>query len=197
MATRKPATPTDEKFTNVDLNIIEVLEAIDRKDYGYYDRLTEEQKKKFVPYLVVQWLSSVDSRDLNVNMFSVMSTEFHANKHLFNERVQQHPKLQWLMLCSASTGTKQYHKWIPSLKEKIAQLKEKASTKDVTDHFKKMYPQAAEADVKAFSEQFTIKQNHKYRLAKMYPHLKMDEIDLLSTVVTSRDIDKYEEESGN
>ena len=41
MATKKQI-PKDEKFENTDLDLFEVLAALDKKDYGYYDRLTEE-----------------------------------------------------------------------------------------------------------------------------------------------------------
>jgi hypothetical protein len=38
MATRKPAVPIDEKLEDQDLNIFDVLSALDRKDYDYYDK---------------------------------------------------------------------------------------------------------------------------------------------------------------
>ena len=40
MATKKN-TPVDEKFEAQDFNLFDALTAMDKKDYGYYDRLTE------------------------------------------------------------------------------------------------------------------------------------------------------------
>ena len=58
MAT-KNSTPKDEKFEKTDIDLFDVLAAMDKKDYGYYDKLTEEQKKKFVPYMMVLWMSCI------------------------------------------------------------------------------------------------------------------------------------------
>lgn len=55
----KAKTPIDEKFEKIDFDLFEALAAIDRKDYGYYDRLTEEQQRKFSPYMMVRWMSSM------------------------------------------------------------------------------------------------------------------------------------------
>jgi hypothetical protein len=41
MATKKPATPKDEKFEGQDFDLFEALSALDRKDYGYIESLTE------------------------------------------------------------------------------------------------------------------------------------------------------------
>jgi hypothetical protein len=42
----KVKTPVDEKFEKQDFNLFEAITAIDKKDYGYYDRLTPEQTTK-------------------------------------------------------------------------------------------------------------------------------------------------------
>ena len=49
-------TPVDEKFEKQDFNLFEAIAAIDKKDYGYYDRLTTEQQRKFVPFMMVHWI---------------------------------------------------------------------------------------------------------------------------------------------
>jgi hypothetical protein len=58
MATKK-TTPTDEKFVAQDFNLFDALAAMDKKDYDYYDRLTDEQQKKFVPYMMTHWMSAI------------------------------------------------------------------------------------------------------------------------------------------
>ena len=135
MATRKPAVPTDEKFENTDLDIFKVLEALDKKDYGFYGRLTEEQQKKFVPYIITHWMSAVSATGV-LGAYYTMSTDVNANRHLFNERIMQHPELQWLMLCAASPGMgKQFHQWIPHLNAKFGRLEARASKKDAKEYF--------------------------------------------------------------
>ena len=133
MATKKPATPVDEKFEKQDFDLFEALAALDKKDYGYIDKLTEEQQKKFVPYMMTHWMSAIKGAN-DIQGYYLMSTEYHANKYLFNEVVQKHPKLQWQMLCASSPGLgKQFHQWIPHLSSKIAQLKETPKTKEINE----------------------------------------------------------------
>ena len=97
MATRKAAVPVDEKFDKQDLDLFEVLAALDKKDYDFFDRLSPEQQKKFVPFTMIQWLSAIKGSE-GLSRYYVMSTAEYANKYLFNENIQKHPKLQWLML---------------------------------------------------------------------------------------------------
>ena len=118
MATKK-STPVDEKFEAQDFNLFDSLTAMDKKDYGYYDRLTEEQQKKFVPYMMTHWMSAIKGSG-DVQGYYLRSVDYHANKYLFNEHVQKHPKLQWYMLCASSPGLgKQFHQWIPHLGSKV------------------------------------------------------------------------------
>jgi len=195
MATTKLSP--DEKFENVDFDLFKAIDAIDRKDYGWWDTLTEEQTKKFSAYMLLHWISSVKASGA-MGAYYIMSTDLNANKHMFNERIQQHPHLQWLMLCSASPGMgKQYHQWIPHLNSKLAELKTKATLKEVRDYFEKVYPTASKEDVKEIAQHWTQEQNHQHRLAELFPDMKIDDIKALSVVVTAEDLDKYEAESGN
>ena len=85
--------PTDEKFEKQDFNLFEAIAAIDKKDYGYYDRLTPEQQRKFVPFMMLHWISVVKGKR-ELAQYYLQSVDFHANMHLFNENVIKHPKLQ-------------------------------------------------------------------------------------------------------
>lgn len=197
MATKKASIPTDEKFEKTDLDLFEVLAALDKKDYGYYDRLTPDQQKKFVPYMLIQWMSAIKGAS-EVQGYYVMSTEYNANKYLFNESVQRHPKLQWLMLCAASPGIgKQFHQWIPNIKEKVSKLKEAAVAKDIRDYYTKIYPKADTTTVKELADAFVVDQKRKMHLSKIFPNLKLSDIETLNQVVTDEDIKQYERDSGN
>ena len=196
MAT-KAKTPTDEKFDKQDLDLFEVLAALDKKDYGYYDRLSEEQKKKFSSYMMTHWMSQVKANG-GIQGYYVRSVDHYANEHLFNENVMKHPKLQWQMLCASSPGIgKQFHQWIPHLSDKIGKLREQAKVKDVKDYFKKIYPTANDKDLTEYSTEFTKQQNKKYYLAKQFPEMKLSDIETLSGLVSDADIEHYEEDRGN
>lgn len=47
-----------ESNTKLDINLL--LEKIDMADYGYYDTLSDKEKKHFQPYVVLRWISSLD-----------------------------------------------------------------------------------------------------------------------------------------
>ena len=198
MATKKPAIPQDEKLENQDFNLFEALAALDKKDYGYYDRLTPEQQRKFEPFMLIKWLSYVKGSG-DIAGYYVMSIEYNANKYLFNEYIyKKHTKLQWLMLCAASPGLgKQQRQWLPQIKERVSLLKNPAELKDIKEYFTKIYPKANTEDITEYSKEFVKGQKKKVYLAEIYPHLKIADIEVLSQTVTDEDITQYEKDRGN
>jgi len=197
MPKKKVAVAKDEKFEKQDFNLFEALDALDKKDYGYYDRLTPEQQKKFVPFMLIHWMSAIKSNG-DLSRYYVISTNEHANKYLFNERVMKNPKLQWLMLCAASPGLgKQFHQWIPHIKDRVSKLREPAKTKDIKEYFKKVYKSASDSDLTAISEVFVETHKRKMYLAEKFPNMKFEDIELLSELITDDNIHEYEKELGN
>ena len=196
MATKKN-TPVDEKFEAQDFNLFDALLAMDKKDYGYYDSLSEEQQKKFVPYMMTHWMSAIKGSG-DVQGYYLRSVDYHANKHLFNEYVQKHPKLQWYMLCASSPGLgKQFRQWIPHLGSKVTSLKEPAKTKDIKEYYTKIYPKVDSDDIDEIAKAFVLEHKRKCYLAETYPNLKQSDIEVLSQLVTEEDIKQYEKDRGN
>lgn len=101
------------------LNINNEMRQFDRKNRQFYDELDESEKKKFSPYLMIRWGSSVEgSRDLQE--FYVIATNERLNKHFFAVSTSAHKKLQWLLATTVSPnmGTPR-HPWIAP-KKKVA-----------------------------------------------------------------------------
>lgn len=195
MVTKK--TQSEEKFQNIDFELFPALEALDKKDYSYYKRLTDEQKKKFVPYMIVHWMSQIKSNK-GLQEYYLRSVDYHANTYLFNENVQKHPELQWLMLCASSPQLgKQFHQWVPHLSERIGKLKDKAKEKDVQDYFTKIYQNADTSDIKEITKAFVEEQHKKIYLAEQFPNLKFDDLEILAQLTTNDDILQYERDKGN
>lgn len=46
--------------SNIKLDINLLLEKIDMAEYGYYETLSDKEKKHFQPYIVLRWLSALD-----------------------------------------------------------------------------------------------------------------------------------------
>jgi hypothetical protein len=146
---------------------------------------------------MIQWMSAIKASG-DLQGYYLMSVEYHANKYLFNENVQKHPKLQWLMLCASSPGMgKQFHPWIPQIKEKVSLLKEPAQLKDVKEYYKKIYPKADDDDITEVSKAYVTEQKKKCYLATVYPEMKIADIETLSQMVTDEEIEQYERDRGN
>lgn len=194
---KKTSPPADEKFQNIDFPLFEAINAIDNKDYGYYDRLTPEQQKKFIPWMLLNYVSTVKSNTA-LQQFHLLSTEEFANKYMFNECISNHPKLQWMMLCASALGKgKQFHPWIPQIKERVSKLKDKANVGDIKEYYGKIYPTESETAHKELAEAFVKEQTRKVYFAGKFPHLKFDEIEILNSIITDNEIEQYEKDNGN
>jgi len=199
MATRKAKVeiPTDEKLADTDVDLFGILGAIDKKDYGYYERLSEVQQKKVALFILVHWTSAVKA-SAEVQGYYLRSVDFHANKYLFNENVMRHPKLIWLMLCASSPGMGKFqHQWIPHIKPKVSSLIEDANLADMKKYYAKIYPRAGTAAVDEISKEFVRDQRRKRHLASVYPNMKLVDIEQLSQLITDEQIAQYESDRGN
>jgi hypothetical protein len=196
MAT-KAKTPVNEKFEKQDFDLFEALNALDKKDYAWFDKLTEDQQRKFVPFMMTHWMSAIKGNS-ELQAYYVMNTEYTANKYLFNEYVQKHPKLQWLMLCAASPGLgKQFHQWIPHITQSVSKLKSAAKVKDIKEYYAKIYPNADSDSIQEVAEAFVVDQKRKMHLSELFPNLKIQDIETLNHLITDTEIEAYERERGN
>lgn len=187
----------DEKWEKQDFDLFQAIEAIDKKNYDWFFQLSDEQQKKFVPYMLLHWISTVKGGRQLVQYY-LLSTEAYANTHMFNEVIQKHPQLQWLMLCASSPGMgKQFHQWLPHLNSKIGTLKEAAKLKDVSDYLEKVFLKADKASIKEYAVEFTAQQNHKHRIAKLFSDAKIEDVEVLATLITPDDLDQYDINCGN
>ena len=191
----KAKTPIDEKFEKIDFDLFEALSAIDRKDYEYYDRLSEEQKRKFNPYMLLIWLSSVKGRD---QLVSLTRANVMANNNMFAERMQDNPKLQWLSLCAASLGKgKQFREYLPTLSKSVVDYKKTATLDEVKKYFSKLHPNVDQELINEISKLFVEQQKRKCYLAEKFPTMKIADINVLNELLTDEEIKEYERDSGN
>jgi len=94
-----------------------VLSAMDRKDRKFYDSLSNEEKKAFSPFLMNRYASSVKGPS-ELQEWWLIATNKRVNTYFFD--LGKHPKLQWLLLTSASPGMgSAFHEWIAN-KKKVA-----------------------------------------------------------------------------
>ena len=103
------------------LNIQSEMRAFDGKDRDFYDSLTEEEQRKFAPFLMIRWGSAVEaSREMQE--YYVIATNERLNRHFFSINTARHKKLQWLMATSVSPDLGAHrHPWIAPYKRDKAQ----------------------------------------------------------------------------
>lgn len=187
-----------DKLEKHDFDLFQALDAIDKKQYDYYDSLTAEQQKKFSPYMLTMWTSLVNNKNNNITSYYVMNTEYSANKHMLNDVISNHASLQWMMLCAASPGVgKQFRQWLPTLSADIVSLKREAKIKEISEYFKKTERNISDTQAGEMAEIFVDNQKYLYRLSKLCPTLKIQDIEVLSKLVTPEQVKDYEAQHGN
>jgi len=118
------------------LSIANEMKMFDHKVRDFYDELTDEERKKFAPFLMIRWGSAVEgSRDLQE--FYVISTNERLNKNFFNISSSKHRKLQWLMATTVSPGMGSLrHNWIAPKKKEAGAGSMKKQLAELFPHYK-------------------------------------------------------------
>jgi hypothetical protein len=135
------------------LSIQNEMSQFDRKNRGFYDSLTDEERKKFSNYLMIRWGSSVQgSRELQE--FYLIATNERLNKHFF--AINRHPRLQWLCATAVSPGLGAHrHQW-------IAPKKKEGSTSAVRKQLSELFPQMKSDDLDVMARISTQKELDAY-----------------------------------
>ena len=118
------------------LSIANEMKMFDHKVRTFYDDLTDDERKKFAPFLMIRWGSAVEgSRDLQE--FYVISTNERLNKNFFNISSSKHRKLQWLMATTVSPGWGSLrHNWIAPKKKEAGAGSMKKQLAELFPHYK-------------------------------------------------------------
>jgi len=133
------ATQTSDK-----LNIANEMLQFDRKNRAFFDELTEEEQKKFSPFLMVRWGADVQG-SAELQAYYLMSTNERLNKNFFDISTKDHKKFQWLLATTVSPGMgKQYHKWLAA--------KKKTSDNKAERFLAALYPHMRDDDIKLLAE---------------------------------------------
>lgn len=126
------------------LSIKSETAALDRKDRDFYDSLTEEEKKKFSPYLMLRYSACVEGTS-DMQAWYLMATNERVNKNFFEISTSQHKKLQWLMCTTVSPALgNQRHYWLPAKKAE----KDNKAIKFLTA----LYPELKPDDIELLAE---------------------------------------------
>lgn len=127
------------------LNIANEMLQFDRKNRAFYDELSEDEQKKFSPFLMVRWGADVQG-SAELQAYYLMSTNERLNKNFFDISTKDHKKFQWLLATTVSPGMgKQYHKW-------LAAKKKEAANNKAEKFFAELHPELRHDEIKLLAE---------------------------------------------
>ena len=89
------------------LPLNDVLNAIDRRDFDWYNNLSDDMKKKWSSWLFVRYTSSVKGSGATD---ALLNTNEFVNKYYTD--LYKHEELMWKLMCLTGSGKKQFHEWI-------------------------------------------------------------------------------------
>jgi hypothetical protein len=111
--------------------LAEVMKAIDKKDRGWYNKLTDEKKKAFSAWMMMRYASSVQGNQAPDYLWMVNELV----NHKFSD-VSKHPELQWLLFTAAGSGKVQNHPYIKPPNSKRKKNKRSQFVFDQMPHLK-------------------------------------------------------------
>jgi len=135
------------------LSIANEMAQFDRKNRGFYDELTDEERKKFSNFLMLRWGSCVQG-SADLQEFYLISTNERLNKRFFD--INRHPKLQWLVSTTVSPGMGTHrHQW-------IAPKKKESGASAIRKQLAELYPHLKDDEIALMAEINTKKDIDEY-----------------------------------
>ena len=89
----------------------DVLNSLDKSDYKLYDKMSEEQKKDFQPFVLMRYMSCVPNNPVE-SMIALVVVNEYVNKYFWD--LSSDKEFQAKLLASSGLGKKMYHQWIPN-----------------------------------------------------------------------------------
>lgn len=103
-----------KKTPNRKLDIFQVLGKISTKDTGFYANLSEEERKGFLPVVVMRWLSGTSSAK-QIYFINELVNPFVFNLH-------KHPELLYHLMTLCGPGKAQRYYWNKAASNKTSKV---------------------------------------------------------------------------
>jgi hypothetical protein len=121
------------------LDLGKTLAAFDYRNRDYYNKLTDEEKKGYFPFVLMRFMSSAPDQG-GLHEYHLQAVNDIINQDFWY--LSDYPDLQHQLFCLLGIGKKQYHNWIAGAK--------KAPKNKITDIVKRMYPGANKQEMSMF-----------------------------------------------
>jgi hypothetical protein len=123
------------------LDIKRELNAVDQKNYDFYDNLTDEEKKAFSPYILMRYTSNVQMEDVQDEFLE--RTNEYVNKNHW-DLSKNHKALLWKLFAATGIGVHCFHPYLASGKKEKANKIEKLLVE--------LYPAMKMAEIKMLAK---------------------------------------------
>lgn len=120
------------------LDIKRELNAVDNKVYDFYEKLTDEERKVFSPYILMRYVSNVQADQEVQEHFLEATNEFVNKNHWVLSK--NHKALLWKLFAACGVGINAYHPYLAASKKEKANKIEKLLCE--------IYPAAKLEDIK-------------------------------------------------
>ena len=105
------------------LDIKRELNAVDQKNYDFYDNLTDDERKAFSPYILMRYTASVQG-DRDIQEWFIEMTNEMVNKNHW-DLSKNHKELLWKLFAATGAGVSCYHPYLAAGKKEKANKIEK------------------------------------------------------------------------
>jgi hypothetical protein len=127
------------------LDIKKELANVDLRNYDFYDKLIEQEKKEFSPYVLMRYVANVDGDRELQEWFLEMTNELVNKDHWTLSK--NHKALLWKLFAGCGAGVKVYHPYLKAgTKEKAVKIEKLLSS---------LYPSAKLSDIKLLASMMT------------------------------------------
>ncbi len=119
-----------------------VFDALDKKDYWFYNFMGKEEKKAFSSYLQLKYnASAVGNNDLQE--YQIRSTNNELNINFWE--ISKHPDLVWKILCAINPS-------IGNFQRKYLPIKKDVKNNKKTKFLMEIFPTWKLKDIEAYAE---------------------------------------------
>lgn len=93
-------------------DVFAILGKLDKRQYKWYNDLTEEQVKELAPWQLQRWFTSDPAGSVEEKEYFIQAVNDHVNVD-FNKLNKDHQQLQVMLLAMCGLGTTYRRKFVP------------------------------------------------------------------------------------
>lgn len=129
------------------IKLADLFSAVNRKDVDWWERLSDEQRKKFSSWLYSRYMSIVRHNNPDMHRYYVLAANTTLNRDL-SKLTKNHSKLIYLLMTTmANEFTRADHQYIPPLKKNKADKKTNNKIRVLSD----LHPGFKDSDIETLA----------------------------------------------